>query len=90
MRFGGDLSFRFGGSYSLEEIDFLKNGFDTLAPASGKGFTNRISGIIKPSNVFDVRKQTHAVITVAYEDSVRNKYTDEFRFDFSDRIYPND
>ena len=48
-----------------------------------------MGGVIKSSNDFDARKQILVVITVTYEDSVNNKYADEFRFDFSDRILPS-
>ena len=57
--------------------------------APGKGLACHMGGVIKSSNDFDARKQILVVITVTYEDSVNNKYADEFRFDFSDRILPS-
>ena len=75
VRFGGDLSFTLSG-VPFGEIDFLKNGIDTLVPEGG--FSCIQSGYIKPSDNFNKQKPTPVVITVAYEDSVHNKYMDKF------------
>ena len=86
VRFGGDLSFKVDGT-PLERIDFLKDGFDTLVPEGGVSYSQ--SGSIEPSDDFHKQKLTPVVITVTYEDSVNNKYTDTFPFDFSERVYPS-
>ena len=87
VKFGGDISFSPCGNNPLQEIDFLKDGYDVLPP--GGGGSCRISGALKPLSDFDAQRQTLVVITVTYEDSVKNKYADTFRFDFSDRILPS-
>ena len=86
VRFGCDLSFKVDG-IPLERIDFLKDGIDTLVPEGGFSFTQ--SGSIEPSDDLNRQKITPIVITVTYEDSVKNKYTDKFPFDFSERILPS-
>jgi hypothetical protein len=86
VRFGGDLSFGLS-DIPFGEIDFLKDGIDTLVPEGGFSFSQ--SGSIEPSDDFNKQKLTPVVITVTYEDSVNNKYTDKFPFDFSERIHPS-
>ena len=86
VRFGGDLYFGLNG-ISFGEVDFLKDGIDTLVPEGG--FGHHQSGSIEPSDDFHNQKLTPVVITVDYEDSVNNKYTDKFPFDFSERIHPS-
>ena len=86
VRFGGDLSFGLN-DMPFGEIDFIKDGIDTLVPEGGFFFSQ--SGSIEPSDDFNKQKLTPVVITVAYEDSVNNRYTDKFPFDFSERILPS-
>ena len=76
--FGGDLSFKTKESSSLQEIGFIKNGIDALAP--GEEMSDRVY-----LELGSVEKHPPVLITVTYKDSMGGDYNDEFTLDFNDR-----
>ena len=78
VRFGGDLSFTTKKGNSLQDIGFIKNGIDALAP----GEEIRDSVYLELESV---EKHQPVLITVTYTDSMGGDYDDEFTLDFNDR-----
>ena len=78
VRFGGDLTFTTKKDNSLQDIGFIKNGIDALAP--GEEISDRVY-----LELGSVEKHQPVLITVTYKDSMGGDYNDEFRLDFNDR-----
>ena len=75
VEFGGDLSL-----LSLQDIGFIKNGIDALAP--GQEMNDRVEIEFEPDEAYPP-----VLITVACKDSMGDDYNDEFILDFNDRVY---
>ena len=81
VEFGGDLSFKTEKSISLQDIGFIKNGIDALAP--GQEQSKRVL-----LELMSHEEYPPVLITVAYKDSMGGDYNDEFTLNFNDRTEP--
>lgn len=87
VRFGGNLSFRFRGGISLETVDFIRNGIDTLAP--GQTRRSNLYTFKRSTPDWDGEKHQPVVISVACKDSMGGDHDDEFILDFNDLDLPS-
>ena len=79
IEFGNNLSFAPYGGEPLENIGFLKNGIDVLAP--GQERRQNQPSVADP---FGDLSQLQVTIPVNYEDSRGTKYSDAFSLDFTE------
>ena len=84
IKFKKDSSFRAFGGRALEEIDFLNNGIDALAPEDER-HERVVDG---DRNLFRIGKKLlkkedlQTNITVIYEGSIRRRYKKTYLLDF--------
>ena len=62
----------------LQDIGFMKNGIDALAP--GQEESERV-----PLELVSHEEYSPVLITVTYKDGMGDDYDDEFTLDFNDR-----
>lgn len=72
---------------SLETVDFIRNGVDTLAP--GQRRRSNLYTFKESTPDWDGEKQQLVVISVACKDAMGGDHDDEFFLDFNDVDLPS-
>lgn len=83
VKFGGDLGFNIKDGKRLNQIDFIQNGIDTLAPGQ-----KRRAVLISFKDPMDEQYKP-VMITVVCKDSRGGSHDGEFTLDFNDWTLPS-